>query len=74
MGVNYLSYEGKTLAVVWAHFRPYLYGQHFTLGSDHRPLLWLIQSNRLIGKLTTWVLLFKEYDFEVIHRAEITLM
>ena len=37
---NYLSYEGEALAAVWAiaHFRPYLYGQRFTLVTDHQPL------------------------------------
>ena len=35
--VNYSSYEGETVAAMWAivHFRPYLYGQRFTLVSDH---------------------------------------
>ena len=34
---KYSSYGGECLAVVWAvaHFRPYLYGQSFTLVTDH---------------------------------------
>ena len=59
------------LAVVWAmaHFRPYLYGQKFTLVTDHQPLKWLVESNKLTGKLARWALLLQEYDFEVVHKA-----
>jgi hypothetical protein len=71
---NYSSYEGETLAAVWAiaHFWPYIYGQHFTLATDHQPLRWLMESNKLTGKLARWALLLQEYDFEVVHRAGIT--
>jgi hypothetical protein len=71
---NYSSYEGKALAAVWAivHFRPYLYGQRFTLVTDHQPLRWLMESDKLTGKLAQWALLLQEYDFEVVHRAGIT--
>lgn len=71
---NYSSYEGEALAAVWAiaHFRPYLYGQQFTLVTDHQPLKWLMESDKLTGKLARWALLLQEYDFEVVHRAGIT--
>lgn len=41
---NYLSYEGEALANIWAisYFRQYLYGQRFTLVTNHQPLKWLI--------------------------------
>jgi hypothetical protein len=70
---KYSSYEGECLAVVWtvAHFRPYLYGQSFTLMIDHQPLKWLMESDKLIGKLARWALLLQEYDFEVVHKAGI---
>jgi hypothetical protein len=60
--------------VVWAiaHFRPYLYGQRFTLVIEHQSLRWLMESDKLTGKLARWALLFQEYDFEVVHRARIT--
>ena len=70
---KYSSYEGECLAVVWAvaHFRPYLYGQSFTLVTDHQPLKWLMESDKLTGKLARWALLLQEYDFEVVHKAGI---
>ena len=70
---KYSSYEEEALATVWAiaHFRPYLYGQHFTLVTDHQPLKWLMESDKFIGKLVRWALLLQEYDFEVVHQARI---
>ena len=37
---NYSSFDGECLAVVWAtsHFRSYLFGNSFTLVTDHEPL------------------------------------
>ena len=50
---NYSSYEAEALAAVWAiaHFRPYLHRQRFTLVTDHQPLKWLMESDKLTGKL-----------------------
>jgi hypothetical protein len=63
------SYEGEALAAVWAiaPFRPYLYGQKFTLVTDYQPLKWLMESDKFTGKLARWALLLQEYDFEVVH-------
>ncbi len=71
---NYSSYEGDPLVAVWAiaYFRPYLYGQHFTLVTDYQPLKWLMESDKLTGKLARWALVLQEYDFEVVHQANIT--
>jgi len=71
---NYSSYEGEALAAVWtiAYFWPYLYGQRFTLVTDHQPLKWLMKSDKFIDKFVRWALLLQEYDFEVVHRANIT--
>ena len=53
---NYGSCEGECLAVVWAvqHFKEYLFGQLFTLVTDHEPLKWLMTTNKMTGKLARW--------------------
>ncbi len=67
---RYSSYEGECLATMWsvAHFRCYLFGTRFTLVIDHQPFKWLMESDKLIGKLTRWVLILQEYDFQVVHK------
>ena len=42
--------------------------------TDHQPLRWLMESDKLTNKLITWALLLHEYDFEVMHHHEITNM
>jgi len=56
---RYSSYEGECLATMWvvAHFRCYLFGTQFTLVTDHRPPKWLMESDKLTGKLARWVLI-----------------
>jgi hypothetical protein len=73
---QYSSYEGKCLAAIWtiAHFRCYLYGNEFLLVTDHQPLKWLMESDKLTGKLTRWALMLMEYDFKVVHRAGLVNM
>ena len=39
--------------------------------TDHQPLKWLMESDKLTGKLARWALLLQEYDFEVVHKAGI---
>jgi hypothetical protein len=56
---RYSSYEGECLATVWAiaHFRCYLFGTQFTLVTNHQPLKWLMESNKLTRKLAWWALI-----------------
>jgi hypothetical protein len=62
---RYCSYKGESLVTVWAvaHFRCYLFGTQFTLVTDHQPLKWLMESDKLMGKLAQWALILHEYDF-----------
>jgi hypothetical protein len=55
----YNSYKGECLATMWvvAHFKCYLFGTQFTLVTDHRPLKWLMESDKLTRKLARWALI-----------------
>lgn len=47
--------------------RPYLYGTHFVVKSDHRPLVYLYNMKNPASKLTRIRLELEEYDFVVEH-------
>ncbi|KAK3086157.1 hypothetical protein FSP39_014434 [Pinctada imbricata] len=61
----------ELLAVV--HFikvyRPYLYGKHFILRTDHSALKWMMTFREPEGQLARWLDSLSEYDFEILHRA-----
>ena len=44
----------------------YLLGLHFKLFMDHSTLKYLINKPVLGGRIFIWLLLFQEYDFEII--------
>ncbi|CAI7853172.1 unnamed protein product [Closterium sp. NIES-53] len=72
---NYCSYEGEGLTAVWGitHFKVYLQGRHFTLVTDHQPLLWLMTKQELTGRNARWAIKLLGFDFEIRHRPGKTL-
>lgn len=64
---NYSTIEKECLAIVWGigKFEPYLYGQHFTVMTDHQPLQYLQQVRPHNGRLTRWALQLQAYSFRV---------
>jgi hypothetical protein len=65
---KYTTTEREGLAMVYAlhKFRHYLLGSHFKMFTDHSTLKYLVNKPVLGGKICRWLLLFQEYDFEII--------
>ena len=65
---KYTTTGREGLAMVYAlhKFRHYLFGGHFKMFTDHSALKYLVNKPVLGGKIYWWLLLFQEFDFEVI--------
>lgn len=65
--VNYPTVQKELLAIFWSvkHFRPYLYGRHFKILTDHKPLIYLFNLTDPSSRLTKFRLGLEEYDFHV---------
>ena len=65
---NYTTTEREGLAMVYAlqKFRHYLIGSHFKMFTSHYSLKYLVNKPMLGGSICKWLLLFQEYDFEII--------
>ncbi|MCG7876282.1 MAG: RNase H-like domain-containing protein [Candidatus Thiodiazotropha endolucinida] len=68
---NYCVTRRELLAVVNAikHFHHYLYGNRFTVRSDHGSLRWLLNFKILDGQLARMLTFLSAYDFSIQHRA-----
>lgn len=64
---NYSTIERECLAIVWAvkKYSPYLYGQSFTVQSDHQPLEHLDGLKPTNKRLMRWALALQPYDILV---------
>jgi hypothetical protein len=65
--INYTTTEREGLAMVYAlqKFFHYLLGGHFKMFTDHSALKYLVNKLVLGGRICKWILLFQEYDFEI---------
>ena len=65
---NYITKKCEGLAMVYAlqKFKHYLLGCHFKMFTDHSTLKYLVNKLVLGGKIFRSILLFQEYDFEII--------
>ena len=73
---NYSQIEREALSLVFAlkKFHYYLYGQRFTLVTDHKPLLSIFSSTKTIpnmasGRIQRWCLMLQAYHFSIVHKS-----
>ena len=57
--------------MVWAAklFRPYLYGHHCTVYTDHEALKSLLNTPQPSGKLARWGMALQELNLDIRHRS-----
>jgi hypothetical protein len=49
-------------------FLHYLLGGHFKIFTDHSALKYLVNKTVLWGKICIWLMMFQEYDFEIMDK------
>lgn len=72
---NYSHLEKEGLALVFGvkKFHQYLYGQPFTLYTDHKPLLGLLKEDKRVPELSAariqrWALTLAAYEYTLVYR------
>jgi hypothetical protein len=66
--IKYTTTEREGLSMVYAlhKFQHYLLGGHFKKFTYHSALKYLVKNPVLGGRICKWLLLFQEYDFEIV--------
>ena len=59
--------EAFALVLAVRHWYVYLAGNHFTLKSDHNPLVYLRKQKDPRGKFGRWIMELEEYDYEILY-------
>jgi hypothetical protein len=62
--------EGLAMVYVLHKFKHYFLGLHFMMYIFHSALIYLVNKLVLWGIICRWLLLFQEYEFEVIVKPE----
>lgn len=73
---NYGATRREMLAIIFAlkKFRPFLYGNKFTLFTDHRALTYLLSQSQANSMLAFWAETILEYDMIIVHRPGVTMI
>ena len=65
--MNYPTHERKLLAIICAlkEWRHYLFGSHFTVLTDHRPLQYLNSQPHFSARQTRWSEFLQKFDLTI---------
>jgi hypothetical protein len=63
---NMTEREGPTVVYALQKFKHYLLGKKINMFTYHSALKYLVNKPMLGGRIYRWLLLFQEFDFEVI--------
>lgn len=73
---GYSQLEKEALSIVFGvkKFHKFLNGRHFTVKSDHKPLLGLLKETKGIPAMTAvriqrWALTLSAYEYELVHKS-----
>ena len=58
--------EGPAMVCALQKLRNYLLGGHFKMFTNHSSLQYLVNKSVLGGRICRWLLLFQEFDFEIV--------
>ena len=64
---NYATIEKECLAIIWAidKLKVVLYGREFVLLTDHKPLVFLRESNIKNARIMRWSLFLQDWSFKI---------
>ena len=67
---EYAQIEKEGLSIVFGvkHFHKYLYGRHFSIVTDHKPLLGLFKEYKPVPIIQRWALLLGGYSYNLLHK------
>ena len=68
---NYYTTRQELLAIVKAidHVHPFLYGQKFTIRTNHASLQWLLNFKNPEGQIARWLDKLQTYDFCIVYHT-----
>ena len=65
--VNYPNTDREMCAIFKGakHHRPYIYGHHIKIRTDHQPIMAIDRSKPVSKRVCNWVKQMQEYDYEI---------